>query len=410
MKNKKIFISVILIATMLLNLFSISAYATEIKSSLEPEQVVLVGDSKKFKEKRIRTDGIERQDIDLKVEEDISSTDLDSATNIIIDQQTYDHMDNSEKRNLNRVLMDEVENKKKITFIGDENNLNYSRLVDNLDLETSINISDLNTESKVFAISIDRDIYGDDVISFYHTNNDKICDGKSLEYLFDVEMTEFKDNVNVDKSLTDIVPQRLDSSAETYKQKIVDYNVISNNNTKEAIIRTVTTAKRVGVENPKGKKTTSTWEIKMDLDINPQNGYEISAVGASMEQGNKNDEIRLKSWPTTTQGSGSHSFSFGSDVGVSGISANAGYTYSINYTDIDCTTNALDGNIDNYYWGFTYKSGSNVSKNSSSLDVGSRYNNSKGNFTLEVASSVLCNNLRHNSGYYRFSLKDISVK
>lgn len=206
---------------MLLNLFSVSAYATEIKSSLEPEQVVLIGDSKKFKEKRIRTDGIERQDIDLKVEEDISSTDLDSATNIIIDQQTYDNMDNSEKRNLNRVLMDEVENKKKITFIGDENNLNYSRLVDNLDLETSINISDLNTESKVFAISIDRDIYGDDVISFYHTNNDKICDGKSLEYLFDVEMTEFEDNVNVDKSLMDIVPQRLDSSAETYKKKLL---------------------------------------------------------------------------------------------------------------------------------------------------------------------------------------------
>lgn len=179
---------------------------------------------------------------------------------------------------------------------------------------------------------------------------------------------------------------------------------------KEAIIRNVISAQRVGVENPNGKNTTSTWEIKMDLDINPQNGYIISAVGAYMAQGNKNDEIRLKSWPTTTQGSGSHSFSFGSDVGVSGISANAGYTYSINYTDIDCTTDLLDGNIDNYYWGFTYKSGSNVSKNSSSLDVSSRYNNSKGNFTLEVGSSVLCNNSRYNSGYYRFSLKDILVK
>ena len=37
MKNKKIFISAILIVTMLFNVFPVSVYATEITSSLDPE-------------------------------------------------------------------------------------------------------------------------------------------------------------------------------------------------------------------------------------------------------------------------------------------------------------------------------------------------------------------------------------
>ena len=245
--------------------FTVSVYATEITNSLEAEQVVLIGDSEKFKEKTIITDNIERQDVNLKVKEDISSADLDSATNIIIDQETYDNMEKSKRRDLNCVLNDEIKNNKRIVFIGDKNNLNISQLVDDLDLNTTVDINDLNIESKVFAISIDQDIYGDDIISFYHTNNDKMNDEKCVEYVFDATTTIFKDDLNSDYFLNDIVPQWLDSSAESYKQKIVDYDILTNNNKKEAIIRTVTTAKRVGVENPKGKNTTSTWEIKMDL-------------------------------------------------------------------------------------------------------------------------------------------------
>ena len=410
MKKNKSIVTLILSAAMLLNVFSISAYAAEIKGSLEPEQVVLISDSEKFKEKIIRTDNVENQDVDLKVKKDINSSDLENTTNIIIDNETYNDLNNSEKRTLNRLLKNEVENNKKIIFMGDESTLNLSRLGENLDLDLIADISDLNTESNVFAISFDQDISGNNVISFYHTNDDEMNDEKSLEYLSEVITAEFNDNENEGVILNDIVPQYLDNSAKDHEQKIVDYNVLNNNNKIEAIIRTVTNAKRVGVSEPNGRNTTSTWEIKMDLDINPQNGYQISAVGAYMAQGNKNDEIRLKSWPTTTQGSGSHTFSFGTDVGVSGISANAGYTYTVNYTDIDCKTALLDGNIDNYYWAFTYISNSNVSKYSSSIDIGSRYNNSKGNFTLEVGSSVFCNNSKYNVGYYRFSLKDIHVK
>lgn len=133
MKNKKIFISAILIVTMLFNVFPVSVYATEITSSLDPEQVVLIGDSKKFKEKRIRTDGIERQDIDLKVEEDISSADLDSATNIIVDKESYDELPNNEKRDIRKYLKDELVNNKRISFYGNNEGLNLSEICDTID-------------------------------------------------------------------------------------------------------------------------------------------------------------------------------------------------------------------------------------------------------------------------------------
>lgn len=371
----------------------------------EPEHIALVSDSEAFNSKSIKLISKDKQSVEIKKSKCINSIDLDDVTNIIVDQETYKDMPNSDKRNLNQVLKHEINNKKEIVFLGNENTLNPVEICKNLDCDIISDISDLSVDTEVFAVSFSKNMYNNNVLSFYRTDCE-LDEEQALQCFSEIITADFE-NVNAENTgATEISTQKLASNAVEEDFQIKTYYMKNSSSQYEAILRTTMDVHRVKVKNPNSSNTVSTWEIKMHLDINPLSTC-IFGVGAYTGQGNPNDEVRINSWPTTSLGAGSHSFSFGAD---SGVSSNVGYTYNIDFTDITLATTPVEGNPDNYLWAFSYKSGSLVSKYSSSLEVGSVYMNSEGNFTLEADSYIITTNGKMGEANYRFSLKDILVK
>lgn len=257
----------------------------------------------------------DKQDVEINVSNNLETTDSDQATSLVVEHECYKGMSKSDKRVLNQILKEEIDDKKEIIFLGKHSTLDPMVLSANLDLEIAATVEDLSTDSNVFAISFGKDIYDNDVLSFY----------------------------------------------------------------------------------------------RADCEVNSEEALNLLAETITCSFENFNDEERLESWPTTTVGSGSQGFSFGTDVGCSGANASAGYTYAVNLSDITCMTQLVDGDINDYHWTFSYANGSNVSKYSSALELGSRYNNRKGKFTLYTESYVLSRQSGEGGTVYRIALEDIST-
>ena len=337
MKNKKIFISAILIATILLNLFSISAYATGIKISLEPEQVVLIGDSKKFKEKRIRTDCIERQDIDLKVEEDISSAELDSATNIIIDQQTYDNMDNPEKRNINIILKEELENNKEISFYGDANILNLSDIYNVLDLGEPVDLKfsedvftdglksvSLCYEEGVLCFDYFFDIFVDKDLKLHAVEKGEDDFEKIVSQTRRNKCTkEITDNKLIEPQLKKLVS----GSGNPTKFRFYEY-LVNGWGGKFEVNYTVE-AKRLS----NGDKYT-VWEVAQDMITTPSGGCSTNKVRLEINDYPDDDEWLEKYTPDSTVNSSSKGQSASFGFSKNGKSVSVGISTSSTYSDI----------------------------------------------------------------------------
>lgn len=406
---KKVVALCLLIALLVLSTLSVSANTSATLSGMQPEQVVLFDISDKIEKRYINTYG-DKQDVEINVSNDLESMDLVQATSLVVKHECYEGMSKSGKRVLNQMLKEEIDNKKEIIFLGEHSTLDPTELSANLDLDMVATVEDLSTDSNVFAISFGKDIYDNDVLSFYRADCE-VDSEEALSLLAEVITSSFEnssDDEYVDPNL--ITTQELSSSARDKAQKIIDYKVYKNgSNNAQVVVRSVIDAKRVDIINRYNNNTKTTWEVKMHLDINPLSGYTVRGAIARMYPGNINDEERLKSWPTTTVGSGSQGFSFGAGVGCSGGNASAGYTYSVEFSDITCATQIVDGDINDYHWTFSYANGSNVSKYSSALELGSRYNNKKGKFTLYTESYVLSRQSGEGGTIYRIALEDIST-
>nr|WP_303995198.1 hypothetical protein [Ruminococcus bromii] len=386
MKNKKIFISAILIVTMLFNVFPVSVYATEITSSLDPEQVVLIGDSKKFKEKRIRTDGIERQDIDLKVEEDISSADLDSATNIIVDKESYDELPNNEKRDIRKYLKDELVNNKRISFYGNNEGLNLSEICDTIDYNFPIIIeTEYDENYNIFSYSFELDKDGNiKMTRLIDISGSAISEEEKLSKISNYQKPEEKIDQNYG-----IETQIVTGGNGAYTQTYTDLLINSKN---------CDTLLEVYFERVKKGKDYTKWYAEARTIIDPtynknQLQYACIALGSRnsldiysrVNNPNNDDEIVTNFSPKNANNKSSYTVGISADLGTD---PKLGVDYQTQIDIQDCEIKVAGGNKYKI-WGYCYKSNSALAKGSSEQMGAVIMKNTKSTFNAMVQVGVI---------------------
>ena len=386
MKNKKIFISAILIVTMLFNVFPVSVYATEITSSLDPEQVVLIGDSKKFKEKRIRTDGIERQDIDLKVEEDISSADLDSATNIIVDKESYDELPNNEKRDIRKYLKDELVNNKRISFYGNNEGLNLSEICDTIDYNFPIIIeTEYDENYNIFSYSFELDKDGNiKMTRLIDISGSAISEEEKLSKISNYQKPEEKIDQNYG-----IETQIVTGGNGAYTQTYTDLLINSKN---------CDTLLEVYFERVKKGKDYTKWYAEARTIIDPtynknQLQYACIALGSRnsldiysrVNNPNNDDEIVTNFSPKNANNKSSYTVGISADLGTD---PKLVVDYQTQIDIQDCEIKVAGGNKYKI-WGYCYKSNSALAKGSSEQMGAVIMKNTKSTFNAMVQVGVI---------------------
>lgn len=383
--KKKIIISTLLILTMLLNVFSIPVFAMEMIGDLEPEKVVLIGDSEKFHETIIRTDSKENQDIELKVDEDIQFTDLDCSTNIIIDQETYDDMNNSERRNISKVLKDELKNNKAISFYGDVNTLNLNNIYNILDLgkPAKMEFSDDTFIDSLKAITIhyeSEQLFVDFLFDIYIDNKKQLHTVEKSEADFEkiISQSRIHDDKKNGKS-TDTIKTQLkklvSGSGKPTKYKFSHY-IINGSGGKFEVYYTLE-AKR----KSNGDKYT-VWKTTQNIITTPSGGCRTSEVQLKVEDYDDNDE-KLEGYTpdstiNTTSSGSSASFSFAKN----GTTSSVGISTSKSYSDIQVKPyfSRLEGVC---RWNFAFTYGSNPSKYSTTCQGKTLMTNKVGAFYIK---------------------------
>lgn len=360
----------------------------------------MIADSKEIKDTFINSEKSENQSIDLTVVDGVNELKNEDSTSIVVDKEYYDDMSKANKRILNDVLEEEIENKKQIIFYGDNTNLDIDGLVENfnynfslksessIDPATLIGCSFLYDENNVLMLT-----------KYYNIEGEKGID-ESMR-LFSLQNECTLDEVN-DSGITTQLNVYNNSQYESYTD-IMSY--------KDLDCAITYGRKRVAV----GSQATK-WEIYQNSWLFAKNSNQSKYIKLWVRPYDWNGSTRTKRrdeqlvdflpQPSQATNSSGGSTSFGNSVSLNvGTSVTVGNTtsttttssYQKSYKDIEIKTGQDNYEPSSIRWDFLFKAGSSAAKCKNSVSGGALLINRKGDMGAFIKSEF---RTRYYSSYW----------
>lgn len=374
---KKKLITVVLLASILVSSLSISV-AAQAAEELEPVNATMISNEYKETNKTIKSSKIGYQPVSLTVVDNASACEENIATNIIVDKEFYDSSDNKNKREINQVLKDELDNKKKIVFYGDSNNLNLGQLAKTMDHEMSYTITpegeSVEEAKKTYAYTFEKTSEGNMLITQYVDTNDEAA---SMEENLENIVNHRKTLANTEGKKNNAT---ISTQLRTYNADHVDtYAVVKTDSNVHITINYE--LKRVKINS-----NYTVWDVKITNITEPYYGYQCYETKLQIYRPDKGlkstyDETLLDFSPESTNGSSSKT------IGVSVSGGNANPTASFSQSISDCTIAVSNQGYNNFKeWQYRYITNTTIAKGSTKQTALTRWANKKGAFSVSLNS------------------------
>lgn len=373
---KKKLIATLLLASILVSSITVSAAAQTV-NELEPVNVTMISDTNKIGDETIRSPRAENQPIDLEVIEKAVNYEEDSSTSIVVDKEFYDTSANREKREINQVLKDELDNKKKIIFYGDKDNLNLEQLAKTIDHKMSYTVTpegESAEEAKnTYAYSFERNSEGNMLITQYIDTNEQITTmEENIDNIINHRGTETEETTENNQVIS--TQLKTHSSSE-----MGDYVVVKTN-------PNIHITMHYELKRVKTNSSYTTWDVKLTNQLEPFNSYQCYVAKLQIYRPDKGlkpayNETLLDYSPETTNGSSG--YSVGVSVSGGGASASGSFSQSIQ----DATIAVSNQGYDQFkQWDYNYKANTNIAKGSTKQTALTRWANAGGLFKVSLNS------------------------
>jgi len=301
----------------------------------------------------------------------------------VVKKSIFDDLSSTEKIDIKNKCIEDLNNKKAITFIGCKENLNIEHLYDILDLDNPVefNYKDHDSLNDLKSITF---YYGDNeqlYIDFY-LNEKEECK------IYDEIIVHADKNVrnkikNIDCKDSDLCLVNVSSGSGN--PAIVTYNqIVHYQNTYLMEVYYTLEANRIDVGDD-----ITVWEVNQRITTSPFSNYNAQTESVNLYiNDNDSDDEWLEQYlldSTVNSNNSSTSVSFG--YSKNGVSAQASISQGMSYSDVNLAANfhRLLGNVN---WTFSFVRDSNVAKNSYTMQPKVIMTNKIGDFCFEYGGKV----------------------
>lgn len=293
----------------------------------------------------------------------------------VVEKEAFDRMTPRLKKALKDDCVNELNNKKAVSFLGDSDNLELNQIFATLDLGTPVEIEYDNEETALVGLKAITVYYDDNMqlhVTFYSDiivdqDNNVYADAKSEDDMPNIiaKMNERINDENIDSE---------NNAGDLQLKGLVNGSgapaVISWN---QNIKWTDGTIAGEGYYTLKGSRVGTgdnftVWEIAQSMIMTPKNNDQNSSLFMEIIDYSDSDEYLERYSPDSTINSNGISTSSGFSFSKGGASFSKSVSTSNSYSDLTVKPyfSRLEGKA-NWFFDFTYNT--NVSKNSRTLET-----------------------------------------
>ena len=399
--------------TLCLILLSI-IFPSDAQSTVDEKELVVISDLTENHNHLIQKD-LEENEVVIEFDQDRISNTIS-----VVEKSVFDDLINIERMAIKDKCIEDLNNKKAVMFLGDEDNLNIEQLYRILDLDDPVKFDydDFNSLKNIKSIT------------FYYGDNEQLYIDF---YLNEAETNQVYEhiikqaNVNISNKVADIDSDNNDLQLVSVEKGSGDPPVVTYNQTVTYTVDGVTKnvmevyytveANRIGIGD-----SITVWETLQRLTTSPYNGNygaQTKNVHLYINDYSDDDEWLEKYLPDTTINSHNLSTSVSFGYSKNGATGQVSISQGISYSDLQVLVDfyRMQGTVD---WRFNFIKDSTVAKHSYTMMPKTIMTNKKGhfcfmhggevNFTLKTGLFGQRNSYTYQIIKVRLSYPDIYVK